>query len=80
MYIYLNEFLTQKFSEFLMHLNCLLENASISGLSGHQKLANACTKRNKNIWEKKAGCRAKVKFIHFAITIKMHQNFWEFLN
>ena len=35
-----------------MDLDCLLENVSILDLSDIQKLANACAKRNNNIYKK----------------------------
>ena len=55
----LNEHLAQ-----IPHPDCLSENVSISGLSDHQKLANACAKRNNNICKKHiyyppTGCCAK---------------------
>ena len=42
-YVYFcNEILAQTFSKFLMDLNCLSENVSISDLGGHIKQFKAC--------------------------------------
>ena len=46
---FLNDLLAQTFLEFLMDLNCLSENVSISGMSDYQDFANACAKRNNNV-------------------------------
>ena len=59
------------FSEFLMDLDCLSENVSISGLSDHQ-LANSCAKKDNNICKKHkyypiSGCCANLKLTHFTI-------------
>ena len=35
-----------------MYIDCVTENVSISGLSDLEKLANACAKRNNNIYKK----------------------------
>ena len=54
-----------------MDLDCLSEKMSISGLSDLEKLVNACTKRNNNIYKTHkyyptSGSCASLKLIYFA--------------